>query len=98
MAKQAKVQEEVIPRVRDEDFVSVYTNAVGAMTSQVDLQLLFSHIQIGAGGKKMILDRALVSMSPAQAKALAIMLTENIKQWEATYGEINLSKVNISKL
>ena len=56
-------------------------------TAQVDLQLLLSHIQL-RDEAKVIVDRAIVAMPPTQAKLLSVVLSDNVKKWEATYGEI----------
>ena len=90
MAK--KRNEEQVPRIRDQNFASIYTNAIGVIQSTFDIQLLFSHVQLQPTekGGKLIVDRGIVSMSPHQAKALAELLSETLKQWEASFGEIKI--------
>ena len=89
MAKKPKVQEEKVPRAQDPNFVTLYTNSIGIMTSPSDIQLLFSQIQ-ARGEAKIIIDRGIVSMSPQQAKLLNKLLFDTLQQWETTHGEIKI--------
>jgi hypothetical protein len=88
MPKKPKAQEEEVLRIRDDNFVTVYTNSIGIMQSALDIQLLFSHVQLRPEekGGKIIVDRAIVAMSPQQAKALTTVLTDTMKQWETAFG------------
>jgi hypothetical protein len=79
------------PGIRDDNFVTIYCNSLGLMTSQYDIQLLVNHIQPGGlDGKPIVCEKALISMSPAHAKAAAIGLAKSVKDWEAKFGEIKL--------
>jgi hypothetical protein len=91
MAKKTKTEQ--VPRIRDQKFISVYSNFVGIMTSPVDFQLLFAHLQPTPEGKAII-DQVLVAMTPVQAKLLIRLLATNMKNWEAANGEIKVPEIS----
>jgi hypothetical protein len=66
-SKKAVQQPEV---VRNQDFATIYSNHVGIMTSQYDFQIVFAHVQPSSVRGKIIVERALVSMTPGNAKQL----------------------------
>ena len=70
--------------------MTIYSNSLGLMSSQFDIQLLFNHIQPGPEDKPIVHEKALVSLSPAHAKAVMVGLAKAVKDWEAKFGEIKV--------
>ena len=78
-----------IGRRSAENFGTFYVNNANVASAFYDLSIMFSEIQSGPG-EAVVLDKCRVTMSPAHAKALALALAENIRRWEAQFGEIRL--------
>jgi hypothetical protein len=72
-----------------ENFANFYVNNANVSSAFYDLSIIFSEIQAGPT-EALVLDKCRVTMSPAHAKALGLALTENIRRWEAQFGEIKL--------
>lgn len=72
------------------DYRETYANSVQVRVSLWDFFLLFGTINQTAPDAVSILNHQGVFLSPQQAKALANVLTQNITQYEATFGEIKL--------
>ena len=72
------------------DYRESYANSVQVRVSLWDFFLLFGTINQTAPDAVSILNHQGVFLSPQQAKALANVLSQNITQYEATFGEIKL--------
>jgi Protein of unknown function (DUF3467) len=72
------------------DYRESYANSVQVRVSLWDFFLLFGTINQTAPDAVSILNHQGVFLSPQQAKALVNVLTQNITQYEATFGEIKL--------
>lgn len=87
--KEGTLQVSDLERRRSDGFSAFYVNNANVSSAFYDLSIIFSEIQAGPN-EAIILDKCRVTMSPAHAKALAIALAENIRRWEAQFGEIKL--------
>ncbi len=72
------------------DYRETYANSVQVRVSLWDFFLLFGTINQTAPDAVSILNHQGIFISPQQAKALANVLTQNVTQYEATFGEIKL--------
>ena len=72
------------------DYRENYANSVQVRVSLWDFFLLFGTINQAAPDSVSILNHQGIFLSPQQAKALANVLSQNITQYEATFGEIKL--------
>jgi hypothetical protein len=67
-----------------------YANSVQIRVNLWDFFLMFGTVNQAAPDSVMIHNFQGVYLSPQQAKALLNVLTQNISQYEATFGEIKL--------
>ena len=72
------------------DYRESYANSVQMRVSLWDFFLVFGTINQTAPDAVNIANFQGVYLSPPQAKALANLLTQNLKQYEAAFGEIRL--------
>lgn len=72
------------------DYRESYANSVQARVSLWDFFLLFGTINQTAQDAVTIQNFQGIFLSPPQAKALFNILQQNIKQYEAAFGEIRL--------
>lgn len=72
------------------DYRESYANSVQVRVSLWDFFLLFGTINQTSPDSVSILNHQGVFLSPQQAKALANVLSQNITQYEAAFGEIKL--------
>ena len=72
------------------DYRENYANSVQVRVSLWDFFLLFGTINQTAPDAVAILNHHGMFLSPQQAKALANVLSQNITQYEPTFGEIKL--------
>ena len=70
-----------------------YANSVQMRVSLWDFFLMFGTINQSAADVVTIANFQGVYLSPPQAKALANLLQQNLKQYEAAFGEIRLESV-----
>ena len=76
------------------DYRESYANSVQIRVNLWDFFLMFGTINQSAPDSVMIHNFQGVYLSPQQAKALHNVLTQNISQYEATFGEIKLEPHN----
>jgi uncharacterized protein YdiU (UPF0061 family) len=76
--------------VNSEDYRERYANSVQMRVSLWDFFMLFGTINQTAADAVTIQNFQGVYLSPPQAKALANLLQQNLKQYEAAFGEIRL--------
>ena len=72
------------------DYRENYANSVQMRVSLWDFFLIFGTMNQTAPDAVNIANFQGVYMSPPQAKALSNLLTQNLKQYEAAFGEIKL--------
>jgi flagellar protein FlaG len=72
------------------DYRENYANSVQVRVSLWDFYLMFGTVQPSAPDSVTIANFQGIFLSPPQAKALANLLSQNLKQYEAAFGEIRL--------
>ena len=72
------------------DYREAYANSVQIRVNLWDFFLMFGTVNQTAPDNVLIHNFQGVYLSPQQAKALLNVLTQNISQYEATFGEIKL--------
>lgn len=72
------------------DYRESYANSVQIRVNLWDFFLMFGTVNQTAPDSVMIHNFQGIYLSPQQAKALLNVLTQNISQYEATFGEIKL--------
>ena len=75
---------------RSSDFRSIYTNHTAFNVSAFDFAMTFGEILDGGGGHLYIDQKLRVVMSPLHAKILAFIMMNNLKNYEAKFGEIKV--------
>jgi len=75
------------PMIIPEDIEAIYINLVRIAHSPSELVFDFAHLLPGARPAKV---RTRIVMSPLGAKLLHLALSENIKRYEAAFGEIQV--------
>jgi hypothetical protein len=78
---------------QSEDYRETYSNSIQVRVNLWDFFLLFGVINQNAPDTVNIQNFQGVFLSPQQAKALSNLLTQNITQYESTFGEIRLEPV-----
>jgi hypothetical protein len=82
-------QQQVLPMVQAEKFATIYANSANAEVTAWDFKIIFGEIKKSQG--KLVIEQSVqVTMSPQHAKALAEMLTSNVREYERSVGEIKL--------
>lgn len=76
--------------VNTPDYRESYANSVQIRVNLWDFFLMFGTVNQAAPDSVSIHNFQGVYLSPQQAKALLNVLTQNISQYEATFGEIKL--------
>ena len=72
------------------DYREQYANSVQVRVSLWDFFLMFGTINQSAADSVSIHNFQGIFLSPQQAKALTNVLSQNVSQYEATFGEIKL--------
>jgi hypothetical protein len=81
---------------RSEKFVRVYSNNAAVIGTPFDFVLTFGEV-IRLSEETYIEQTASVTMSPQHAKALAVVLLNNIKEYEKNMGTIPLPMSDTSE-
>lgn len=76
--------------VRTSGYVEDYANSVQINMSVWDFFLQFGRLKIAGPTKVIFSSFAGVYMSPQQAKALHLVLKQNISQYESKFGKIQI--------
>lgn len=89
-----KLGSPVIPEnlhnTRGPDYRTIYSNNVAFEISAFDVSFIFGEIS-GIVGDELHIDQKLrVTMSPQHAKVLSVLLSKNIKTYEAAIGPIQI--------
>lgn len=72
------------------EYREIYSNSVQVRVSVWDFQLVFGTAFSEAPDQVNIRNQAAIFLSPQQAKALLNVLGQNIAQYEAAFGTLNL--------
>jgi flagellar protein FlaG len=72
------------------DYRETYANSVQMRVNLWDFFLLFGTVNQSSADSVTIENFQGLYLSPPQAKALSKLLDQNLKQYEAAFGEINL--------
>jgi flagellar protein FlaG len=72
------------------DYREAYANSVQVRLNVWDFFLVFGTVNQPAPDSVQIRNFQGIYLSPQQAKALANLLTQNVQQYEATFGELKL--------
>ena len=76
--------------VRTEDFREDYANSVQVNVSVWDFFLQFGRLTVAAGSEVTFSSSVGIYMSPQQAKALHLVLAQNVAQYESAFGKIQI--------
>lgn len=74
------------------DFRENYANSTATSTTLWDFQLIFGFMRAASEGGMAVENFQRITMSPQQAKALVNVLSQNVQQYEAAFGEIKLQQ------
>jgi hypothetical protein len=85
----ANPQPQELPAVKSEKFQRVYSNAANIEVTAWDFNIIFGELK-KTEGKMTIEQSVMVTMSPQHAKALADILSNNVREYEKNVGEIKL--------
>ena len=80
--------------VRAEDYREDYANSVQVNVSVWDFFLQFGRLTVGTGSEVTFSSFVGVYMSPQQAKALHLVLAQNVAQYESAFGKIRIDNPN----
>lgn len=85
--------------VNESQFINYYANSANIVFGNYDFQFLFSHqspliIKDGVVANNIIR----MTMSPQHAKVFSIILEKNIKEYEKTFGNIEIKEEFIKSL
>jgi hypothetical protein len=84
------VKPENIRNIQGPDFRSIYSNNVAFAMSIFDISFIFGEIS-GSEGETITVDQKVkITMSPQHAKVLAMVLIQNLKNYEETIVPIPL--------
>lgn len=85
-----------LPRSRADDFKSIYANNADVLASFLDLRVIFSEVVIHPGRElhASLTERASVVMSWEHAKALAVLLTQKVNEFELDHGPLRSAQTN----
>lgn len=75
---------------RASDFRSVYSNNTAFNTSAFDFAMTFGEILDAGGGNLYVEQKVRVVMSPLHAKIFAAIFMNNVRNYEAQFGEIKI--------
>jgi len=84
----------IVQLQNSDDYRDNYANSVQVRASLWDFFLLFGTVQQATAEEVNVKNFQGIYLSPQQAKALSNVLTQNIQQYESTFGEISLQPQN----
>jgi hypothetical protein len=90
--EKAKSEPEKPERVRTPDCVFRYANNITIVNTQFDLQFLFGQLVFETNSKLVINEHAVIAMSPAHAKSVHELLGRRLRDWENSFGKIELKR------
>ena len=87
---QERLQPDKVQVVPRDDYREEYSNSVQVNVSVWDFFLQFGQLKVGGPNNVTFSSFMGVYMSPQQAKALHLVLAQNIAQYESTFGAIQI--------
>ena len=87
---QERLQPDKVKVIRRDDYREVYANSVQVNVSVWDFFLQFGRLKMGPNNEVTFDSFLGVFMSPQQAKALHVVLAQNIAQYESAFGTIQI--------
>lgn len=75
---------------RSPDFISLYVNNAKFATNAFEFGVYFGEISEDTAGELFVEQKAKILMSPLHAKIFAVMFLQNVKNFEAKFGEIKI--------
>lgn len=75
---------------RASDFRSIYTNHTAFNTSAFDFVMIFGEILDSGAGNLYVEQKVRIVMSPLHAKIFAAIFMNNVRNYEAQFGEIKI--------
>ena len=85
-----RIQPDKVQVVQQEEYREDYANSVQVNVSVWDFFLQFGRLKMDPGGDVTFASFHGVYMSPQQAKALHLVLAQNVAQYESTFGKIQI--------
>lgn len=85
-----RIQTDKVQVVQQEGYSEDYANSVQVNVSVWDFFLQFGRLKMDPGGEVTFASFHGVYMSPQQAKALHLVLAQNVAQYETTFGKIQI--------
>jgi hypothetical protein len=79
-----------IQLINSPDYRENYANSVQIRLNLWDFLLMFGRVNQTSADEMQIQNFQAVYLSPQQAKALMKLMQQNVSQYEAAFGEINL--------
>jgi flagellar protein FlaG len=76
--------------LQGDDYREIYANSVQVRVSVWDFQLIFGLASSDTPDQVNIRNQSAIYLSPQQAKALWNLLGQNLAQYEAAFGTLNL--------
>lgn len=87
---QEQPQPDKVRVVRADEYREDYANSVQVNVSVWDFFLQFGRLTVGTGSEVTFSSFVGVYMSPQQAKALHLVLAQNVAQYESAFGKIRI--------
>ena len=84
--------------VKTDQYRENYSNSVQVRMSVWDMQLVFGTMQQNSADLVVLENFQGIYLSPQQAKALHSILTQNLAQYEQTFGALSLEPVATSPI
>lgn len=84
----SEVEDKDAKRIRDKNYVNVYSNFAQIGLTPWDVRVTFSQVGEHEVDKTGVMDLATVIMTPLMAKVLAHVLRENVLSYEKQHGQI----------
>lgn len=89
---QEPLQPDKVRVVQQDGYREEYANSVQVNVSIWDFFLQFGRLKVGGPNDVTFSSFMGVYMSPQQAKALHVVLSQNVAQYESTFGEIRIDQ------
>lgn len=90
LASPERIQSDKVQVVQQDEYREDYANSVQVNVSVWDFFLQFGRLRMDPSGEVIFSSFHGVYMSPQQAKALHLVLAQNVAQYESTFGKIQI--------
>jgi hypothetical protein len=78
------------PGARDPHYAELYSNSVKIAITPADISIIFGVIDNLPNAPAVIRDIAAIRMAPVMFKVLTQSVATNLREWEKSFGEINV--------